>query len=80
MKDSSTGKMIVGNLSEEDLNYGDESTILGNGASGYVYLATHRVTGQQMALKQINVFDQGKRHQLVNDLRSLQKNSCPFLV
>ena len=67
--------MIVGNLTEEDLDYGDDS-ILGNGASGYVYLATHKKTGQQMALKSINVFDQGKRRQLVNDLRSLQKNDC----
>ena len=33
-----------------------------------------------MALKSINVFDQGKRHQLVNDLRGLQNNTCPFLV
>ena len=56
MKDISSGQMIVGNLCEEDLEYGDD-TILGNGASGYVYLATHKVTGQQMALKSINVFD-----------------------
>jgi hypothetical protein len=33
-----------------------------------------------MALKSINVFDKGKRHQLVNDLRSLQAHTCPFLV
>mmetsp|Transcript_39469 Transcript_39469/g.60277 ORF Transcript_39469/g.60277 Transcript_39469/m.60277 type:complete len:80 (-) Transcript_39469:651-890(-) len=71
--------MIVGNLTEEDLEYGDDN-ILGNGASGYVYLATHRATGKQMALKSINVFDQGKRRQLVNDLRSLQKGNCQFLV
>jgi len=51
--------MIVGNLTEEDLEYGD---VLGNGASGYVYLATYKPTGLQMALKSINVFDQGKRH------------------
>jgi hypothetical protein len=38
--------MIVGNLCEEDLEYGDDNTILGNGASGYVYLATHKLTGQ----------------------------------
>lgn len=71
--------MIVGNLTEEDLEYGDDN-ILGNGASGYVYLATYKPTGQKMALKSINVFDQGKRHQLVNDLRSLQKHNCSFLV
>lgn len=33
-----------------------------------------------MALKSINAFDKHKRHQLINDLRSLHKNSCPFLV
>ena len=45
MKDIHSGEMIVGNLTEDDLNYGDNPTILGNGASGYVYLATHRTTG-----------------------------------
>lgn len=43
--------MIVGNLSEEDLDYGEDRIILGNGASGYVYLAQHRSTGMYMALK-----------------------------
>ena len=71
--------MIVGNLMDEDLEYGDDC-VLGNGASGYVYLATYKPTGVQMALKQINVFDKGKRHQLVNDLRSLKKHNCSFLV
>ena len=33
-----------------------------------------------MALKSINVFDQGKRRQLANDLRTLTKNECPFLI
>ena len=80
MKDSNTGQMIVGNLTEDDLDYGPEETILGNGAAGYVYLVTHRQTGIQMAMKCISVYDQGKRHQLVNDLRSLQKTNCPFLI
>jgi hypothetical protein len=79
MKDMTSGEMIVGNLTEADLIYGDDN-ILGNGASGYVYLATHRMTGQKMALKSINVFDTGKRHQLINDLRSLKEHNCPFLV
>lgn len=80
MKDIRTGDVIVGNLTEDDLEYGDESTILGNGASGYVYLATHKQSGQKMALKSINVFDTGKRHQLINDLRSLKDHNCPFLI
>ena len=37
--------MIVGNLCEQDLEYGDDN-VLGNGAAGYVYLATHKITGQ----------------------------------
>jgi hypothetical protein len=39
MKDIKSGQIIVGNLSEEDLDYGEDRVILGNGASGYVYLA-----------------------------------------
>lgn len=32
-------------------------------------------------MKQINVFDKGKRHQMINDLRSLcSSGECPFLV
>ena len=57
MKDMHSGQMIVGNLSEEDLDYGDEPIVLGNGASGYVYFATHTSTAQQLAIKSINVFD-----------------------
>lgn len=53
---------------------------IGNGASGYVYKALHKPTGKLVALKSINAFDKEKRHQLVNDLRSLNKNRCPFLV
>ena len=77
MKNIQTGEMIVGNLVEEDLELGE---ILGNGASGYVYAAVHRPTGRKVALKRINVFDKGKRHQLINDLRSLSKHECPFLI
>jgi len=54
--------------------------VIGNGASGYVYKAIHKPTGKALALKSINVFDKPKRHQLVNDLRALHKNNCPFLV
>lgn len=77
MKNIKTGEVIVGNLIEEDLELGE---ILGNGASGYVYAAVHKPSGRQVALKRINVFDKGKRHQLINDLRSLSKHECPFLI
>lgn len=46
MKDIHSGQMIVGNLTEEDLDYGDDQIVLGNGASGYVYLVTHKSSGQ----------------------------------
>lgn len=45
-----------------------------------MYKAIHKPTGKELALKTINAFDKGKRHQLINDLRSLHKNACPFLV
>ena len=77
MRNISTGQLIVGNLAKEDLQMME---VVGNGASGYVYKALHIPTGKLLALKSINAFDKGKRHQLINDLRSLQKNSCPFLV
>jgi mitogen-activated protein kinase kinase len=77
MKNISSGQLIVGNLEKEDLEIKE---IIGNGACGYVYKAIHKPTGKAMALKSINAFDKGKRHQLINDLRSLHKNACPFLV
>ena len=77
MRNISTGQMISGNLAKEDL---EMKEVIGNGASGYVYKAIHKPTGKVLALKSINAYDKGKRHQLINDLRSLSKNSCPFLV
>ncbi|CDW78251.1 mitogen-activated protein kinase kinase 6-like [Stylonychia lemnae] len=77
MRNISTGQIIVGNLAKEDL---DIQEVIGNGASGYVYKALHKPSGRYLAIKSINAFDKGKRHQLINDLRSLSKNSCPFLV
>ena len=77
MKNLKTGETIVGNMMKQDLEYGE---VLGNGASGYVYAAVHKPTGKKVALKSINALDKHKRHQLVNDLRSLSNNECPFLV
>ncbi len=53
---------------------------LGKGASSYVQLVTSKSTGQRMALKVINMFDKGKREQLVKELRILYDASCCCLV
>ena len=77
MKSISSGQHIVGNLQKDDLEI---QQVIGNGACGYVYKAIHKPTGKALALKSINAFDKPKRHQLINDLRLLQKNNCSFLV
>ena len=77
MRNLKTGDVIVGRLVKSDLVVGET---IGNGASGHVYAALHKPTGKQVALKSINVHDKNKRHQMINDLRALSKNECPFLV
>mmetsp|Transcript_3868 Transcript_3868/g.2591 ORF Transcript_3868/g.2591 Transcript_3868/m.2591 type:complete len:132 (+) Transcript_3868:323-718(+) len=77
MRSISTGAVIAGNLSEDDIELGE---VIGNGASGYVYRGIHKPTGRPIALKSINVHDKGKRHQMINDLRSLSNHDCPFLI
>eukprot|EP00352_Strombidinopsis_acuminata_P004551 CAMPEP_0176364942 /NCGR_PEP_ID=MMETSP0126-20121128/20128_1 /TAXON_ID=141414 ORGANISM="Strombidinopsis acuminatum, Strain SPMC142" /NCGR_SAMPLE_ID=MMETSP0126 /ASSEMBLY_ACC=CAM_ASM_000229 /LENGTH=82 /DNA_ID=CAMNT_0017721755 /DNA_START=271 /DNA_END=519 /DNA_ORIENTATION=- len=59
MRQISTGEIIAGNLSEEDIEIGD---VIGNGASGYVYRGIHKPTGREIALKSINIYDKGRRH------------------
>jgi len=76
IKDTKTGEFIL-NICSDDFEMKEK---LGTGASGNVYKALHKPTGEYMALKSINVFDQAKRRQLVNDLKSLFGNQCPFLV
>lgn len=76
IRDTKTGE-IVCEISPEDF---ENVSKLGTGASGHVYKVIHLKTGEFMATKSINVFDQGKRRQLVNDLKSLYKNECGFLV
>ena len=46
IKDLVSGEFLQGyDIREEDLDYGDDQTVLGNGASGFVYLVTHKITG-----------------------------------
>ncbi|KAL0482760.1 mitogen-activated protein kinase kinase [Acrasis kona] len=61
----------------EDLQ---QTTLLGQGASGVVYKALHRPTGKILALKDISVFDAEKRKQIIKELQTLYSSSCPYLV
>lgn len=76
IRDTKTGEFIL-NIWADDFEIREK---VGTGASGHVYKALYKPTGDFMALKSVNVFDQAKRRQLVNDLKSLYKNQCPFLV
>jgi len=70
IRDTKTGEYIL-NICSDDFEMKEK---VGTGASGHVYRALHIPTGRYVAIKSINVFDQAKRRQLVNDLKSLYKN------
>jgi len=73
-----TGGDLVGStITQDDLVIGK---VLGKGACGMVYEARIKSTNTLVALKTINVYDKERRHQLINDLRSLSDHKCPFLI
>ena len=45
--------------------------LLGSGNGGVVKKAIHKQTGMPLAVKIINVYDKGKRHQLYNELGAM---------
>ena len=54
---------------------------LGAGASGTVFKARHRTTGEIFAVKQVTILDKPKRDQVVSELRILMShNGCPWIV
>jgi serine/threonine protein kinase len=59
MKKTSTGEVISGNISADDLEIGK---VLGKGACGLVYQAKIKSTNTKVALKTINVYDKERRH------------------
>eukprot|EP00903_Cladosiphon_okamuranus_P008627 g8273.t1 len=56
----------------EDLEIAE---VIGRGCSSFVLRARHVRTNKPLALKVINMFDKGKRHQLINEIKALY-NAC----
>jgi len=54
--------------------------MLGKGASSMVRRALHKPSGTPLAVKIVNVFDKGKRDQLMRELRTLYSSTFPWLV
>ncbi len=55
-------------------------SILGKGAGGVVWKARHKTSGKLLALKCIDISEQSKRSQLLNELHHLYTTSCPYIV
>ncbi|OQS07183.1 ser/thr kinase [Thraustotheca clavata] len=70
-----TGRAFTVNPAE--LEWGDT---IGQGASGTVRISKHKPTGTILALKLINMFDKGKREQLMREIQALFDSECPCLV
>ena len=68
-------KTFVVDASELEL-----AQIIGRGSSSYVQHAVHKPTGTQVALKVINMFDKGKRDQLMQEIATLYDAACPSII
>ena len=58
----------------EDLEIGP---VIGKGSTGAVLEAVHKPTGTRLALKVINIYDKGRRNQLIREICTLYDASCP---
>lgn len=61
----------------EELVMGD---IIGRGSSSYVQRAVHKPSGTPLALKVLNMFEKGKRDQLIKEIQALYNANCDCLV
>nr|APP89573.1 mitogen-activated protein kinase kinase 1 [Neoporphyra haitanensis] len=62
------------------LNEFRKGQVLGSGANGTVYLTVHQTTRRHMAVKTVNVYDEEKRKQLLQELGALTRHVSRFLV
>lgn len=53
----------------EELEWG--GTVIGRGCSGSVIISRHRPTNTPLALKMINMYDKGKREQIIREINAL---------
>ena len=61
----------------QDVDYKEE---IGSGNGGVVKKAVHKSTGMHLAIKIINVYDKGKRHQLYNELKTIKHIESSYLL
>ena len=61
----------------QDVQYEED---LGSGNGGIVKKAVLKSTGMPLAIKIINVYDKGKRHQLYNELKTLKHMESSYLL
>mgnify|MGYP002641331454 FL=1 len=76
LTDYATGERVQMIL-PQDVHYEEE---IGSGNGGIVKRAIHKQTGMPLAIKIINVYDKGKRHQLYNELKTLKQIDSPYLL
>lgn len=76
LTDFQTGERVY-TIQPQDVEYLED---LGFGNGGVVKKAYHKPSGMPLAIKIINVYDKGKRHQLYNELKTLKQIDSPFLL
>ena len=77
VEDPELGEGVKDDVDPEDLERGKT---IGRGCSSYVQKVTHRPSGRPLALKVINLYDKDKRHQLMEEIKSLYYADCPCLL
>ena len=79
---NSTGIMMRNNPKKFTLLYGELviGEVIGRGSTSIVLHAYHAPSGTPLALKVINVYEKGKREQLIREIETLYNAQCPNLI